>query len=206
MFYPFSASANSNSISEMSSNDASVVDGKNLVSIGSRGGSFKAVKDAGTTPLPTKADIPKSDLIVLMDIDLTMVKTHFFPTDDEAQAFSRQLPCDMLHHCKRIGQSFAVVQLRPGLPEFLKNLASRCEMHIFTAGTQKYANAIERPYLVQFQWFVCSLRTRPLLEEYFSAAIATKRRFTSRGLDRRQYRYIDCQPRECVSHSTICWG
>jgi hypothetical protein len=142
MFYPWSTSTNSTSISEMASNDANLIDRKFLVSIGSRGEVFKVVNGAATPSVAPKADIPRSDLIVLMDIDLTMVKTNFLPTYDEARAFIKRLPCGMLHHCKKIGESFAVVQLRPGLPEFLKNLASRCQVHIFTAGTQEYANTV----------------------------------------------------------------
>jgi TFIIF-interacting CTD phosphatase-like protein len=136
MFYPWSTSTNSTFISEVSSCDGTRIDSKLHLSVGSRGESFNVVQGA------PKAYKPKSDLIVLMDIDLTMVKTSILPTYEKAQAFIEHLPCDMLHHCQMIGDSFAVVQLRPGLPNFLKNLAFTCEVHIFTAGTQGYANSV----------------------------------------------------------------
>jgi TFIIF-interacting CTD phosphatase-like protein len=142
MFYPWSTSRKSISISEKSSKDATLVDSNFLVGVGSRKESFKAVQGVATPSSASKADIAVSDLIILLDIDLTMVKTNFLPTYDEAQDFIEQLPCGMLHRCQMIGDSFAVVQLRPGLTEFLKNLASRCEVHIFTAGTQRYADIV----------------------------------------------------------------
>jgi NLI interacting factor-like phosphatase len=107
------------------------------------GGIFRSFRNL-IASIPAKA--AKSDLIVLMDIDYTMVHYNFFSTQEKAQAFIEKLPrgkCGMTVmyvQYKDNYHGFVVCTLRPGLMKFLKALASQCEVHIFTAGIRGHAN------------------------------------------------------------------
>ncbi|KAG7345131.1 NLI interacting factor-like phosphatase [Nitzschia inconspicua] len=95
-------------------------------------------------PFPKHIKPAKSDLIVLMDIDLTMVKKNLFLTRKEAYEYIQQLPkgksgMTVMYLENEFEDRYSVVNLRPGLFEFLKALSEQCEVHIFTAGMRSHA-------------------------------------------------------------------
>lgn len=91
-----------------------------------------------------------SDLIVLLDIDLTMVDTHFFDTKEEAQAYADSLPTHQdtgkkVDFVQLVDREYIMhVNLRPGLSKFLEEVGRTFETHIFTAADIRYAKVIAR--------------------------------------------------------------
>jgi Dullard-like phosphatase family protein len=93
----------------------------------------------------------KSDLIVLLDIDHTMVFSQFFDTEAEAQAYINRMPTDSKSKTVDYVQakgfedgSVVHVNQRPGLKEFLHEIGTTFETHIFTAGSRGYAHGIAK--------------------------------------------------------------
>jgi len=93
----------------------------------------------------------KSDLIVLLDIDRTLVYTESFPSIEKAALHVAAFPKDengkivdftaYKHTSKSI---IWVIALRPGLHEFIRHVATSVETHIYTAGTRWYAEAVAK--------------------------------------------------------------
>jgi TFIIF-interacting CTD phosphatase-like protein len=109
---------------------------------------------ATTTTTTTKFDYT-SDLIVLLDIDQTMICSKLFTSKAAAQAYVKEMPTttgsDSDGGCKV--QYFQLdskddpnlvfhVNCRPFLKEFLEKVCSMFETHIFTAGTLEYAKSV----------------------------------------------------------------
>jgi TFIIF-interacting CTD phosphatase-like protein len=91
----------------------------------------------------------KSRLIVLMDIDMTMIKTIFFETQAEADTYALSLPKD--RHGRTVEYVTATdqmyrgiyhINIRPGLQKFIQEVADIADLHIFTAGSQNYAESV----------------------------------------------------------------
>lgn len=91
-----------------------------------------------------------SSIIVLLDIDQTLVYSQKFTTKEEAKAYVDKLPTTEQSNHKPVeyrewhcedGTVFHT-NFRPGVVEFVKKVASSFEVHLFTAGTQGYAELI----------------------------------------------------------------
>jgi RNA polymerase II C-terminal domain phosphatase-like 3/4 len=98
----------------------------------------------------TTKDNFKSDLIVLLDIDHTMIFAQAFDSKAAAEDYVKGMPkTDMgrsvryfqLAGADNSGQVFHL-NCRPFLKEFLETICANFEVYIFTAGTLEYAKAI----------------------------------------------------------------
>lgn len=136
---------------EAGSDDSSTSSTKAILSYkeGKKVGDFSTHKIWEQTLLPSRRTaIHKSDLLVLMDIDATMVCTKIFETGTDASEYIKKIPkgsngMPVTYIQAELGGNKLVVNVRPGLMTFLKALAAQCcEVHIFTAGTSTYANFI----------------------------------------------------------------
>ena len=92
-----------------------------------------------------------SDLIVMLDIDETMIKSQTFDSQKEAYKYAKrnssldyvQVPMQFFH--RRYPSSRIVhINLRPGLKQFVEKIATTFETHIFTAGGATYAKGVAR--------------------------------------------------------------
>ena len=102
-------------------------------------------------PELTKKQPYKSDLIVLLDIDNTMIYSQLFDTEAKAQAYMNSMPTDSksktVDYLQLKGSENGSVyhmNQRPGLKEFLHEIGTIFEMHIFTAGGPEYAQAVAK--------------------------------------------------------------
>jgi Dullard-like phosphatase family protein len=110
----------------------------------------------------------ESDLVVILDMDECMIHSQFLSSPDNAQVYAHQVMqqrqrrngisnntgdsgennasvCDHFRvHLPSTGD-LVHVNVRPGLKEFLQNVTSRYETHVFTAAMSVYA----RPVLQQ---------------------------------------------------------
>ena len=85
----------------------------------------------------------KSDLIVFLDIDMTMIYTKCFGSVASADDYVASLP----KHPKsnktvenvRLENGSQVVLLRPGIKAFIQKVSTTFETHIFTAGCKTHA-------------------------------------------------------------------
>ena len=90
-------------------------------------------------------------LIVLMDIDATMLESKWFSTQEEADKHVANLPKDAEGKTVRCLQTpwefdddIWVIKFRPGLRQFLDELSPIVDLHIYTAGTKRYAHCVRR--------------------------------------------------------------
>ena len=99
-------------------------------------------------PVSNKYD---SDLIVMLDIDETMIYSQTFQSKKEADKYAKrvssldylQVPMQFFH--RRYPSSKIVhINLRPGLKQFVEKIATTFETHIFTAGAATYAKGVAR--------------------------------------------------------------
>ena len=93
---------------------------------------------------PKKYD---SDLIVVLDLDECLIHSEFFRDGDASR--THQVEADpgekqgVDGHVQSFNVSdFCKVNMRPHVAEFLEAVTGRYETYIFTAGTQKYADAV----------------------------------------------------------------
>ncbi|PVH13722.1 uncharacterized protein CXQ87_001840 [Candidozyma duobushaemuli] len=80
-------------------------------------------------------------LILVVDLDQTVIHATVDPTVGEWQKDPRILTTPLSRTC-RPTKCWYYVKLRPGLKEFLANVAERYELHIYTMATRNYALAI----------------------------------------------------------------
>ena len=93
---------------------------------------------------PKKYD---SDLIVVLDLDECLIHSEFFRDGDSSRTHQVQADPGEKQGVDGHVQSFNVsdvckVNMRPHVAEFLEAVTGRYETYIFTAGTQKYADAV----------------------------------------------------------------
>ncbi len=96
----------------------------------------------------------ESDMIVVLDMDECLIHSKFMSNQQEAQRYAHQLRAQNHQDLSSSGvavDSFRVslndgtlvhVHVRPGLFDFLQQVCSRYETHIFTAATAIYADPV----------------------------------------------------------------
>lgn len=114
----------------------------------------KDVKDraSGCPPNPMQqSDSNKLDrLIVLMDIDATMLESKFFDTEDAANLHIASLPKDAEGKTvdwRKNDYDFDdiwILKFRPGLCRFLDEVSAIADLRIYTAGAKGYAHGVRR--------------------------------------------------------------
>jgi len=120
----------------------------------------KAVVDATVIVDPPKQPTRKqtypSDLIVLLDIDTTMICSKLFYNEAKAQAYIKRMPKDSKSNATVDylyiemvredggGSVYHIINHRPGLKDFLHKVGTTFETHIFTAGNRAYAHSIAK--------------------------------------------------------------
>ena len=85
-----------------------------------------------------------SDLILILDIDKTMIYSQCFDSKEKADEYAKR---NSSLHCVQVqdlisGENYCTINFRPGLMDFLETIATTFETHIFTAGSAGYAKHI----------------------------------------------------------------